>query len=76
MARFTINSREHGARDFFVPDHGGYVRLETGSNHGTLGQQICYGGDFFGNTITADKATLETEARKWWKSYLRNERLA
>lgn len=74
MATFTINSRDHGTKTFFVPDQGGYVRLESGRNHGTLGQQICYGGGYRGNTVTATADTLEAVARKWWKQYLRNER--
>ena len=76
MARLTIKTRSHGDKTFFVPDHGGYVRLESGSSHGTLGQQICYGGGFRGNTITADADSLEIVARKWWKQYLRVEATA
>ena len=74
MTTFTIKSKKHGNKTFFVPDQGGYVRLERGRQHGNLGQQICYGGDFRGNTITADADTLEAVARKWWKQYLANER--
>jgi hypothetical protein len=75
MATFTINTRNHGPKTFFVPDNGGYVRLESaGRQHGTLGSQICYGGGFRGNTVTADRDTLETVARKWWKDHLRVER--
>jgi hypothetical protein len=74
MATFTIKTREHGDKAFFVPDNGGYVRLEQGRNHGTLGTQICDGGSFRGNTLTADAGTLSVVARKWWKQYLKNER--
>ena len=75
MARFTIKTRNHGAKSFFVPDNGGYVRLEdTGTNHGTLGRQICYGGGFYGNTVTADAGSLERKARRWWRQHLASER--
>ena len=74
MATFTIKSTKHGDQTFFVASNGGYVRLERGNNHGTLGKQICYGGSFYGSTVTATEATLGTEARKWWKHYLKNER--
>lgn len=76
MARFTIKTRTHGEKSFFVPDQGGYVRLETGRNHGTLGSQICYGGGFRGNTITATPETLASVARAWWKQHLKIERSA
>lgn len=77
MATFTINSRTHGEKTFFVPDRGGYVRLEgQGRNTGTLGRQICYGGGFRGNTVTATVDTLEREARTWWRQYLKHEREA
>ena len=74
MARFTIKTRNHGEKSFFVPDTGGYVRLEEGDKIGTLGKQICYGGGFRGSTVTASPETLETESRRWWKQFLRNER--
>lgn len=77
MARFVIKTRceDHGALEFFVPDQGGYVRLERAGRPGTLGDQICYGGDFRGSTITATPETLASEARKWWRArrrWLRN----
>lgn len=70
MPTFTIKSRLHGDQTFFVPPGGGYVRLERGTAHGTLGQQICYGGDFCGSTVTATPETLEREARRWWRARL------
>lgn len=76
MARFTIKTRNHGEKTFFVPPGGGYVRLERSGRTGTLGEQICYGGGFRGNTISATEDTLETEARRWWRQYLAHERNA
>lgn len=69
MARFMIKTRDedHGTLTFFMPDNGGYVRLERGAKYGTLGDQICYGGDFRGNTVTATPDTLAYECRRWWR---------
>lgn len=69
MARFTIKTRTNGNMEFFVPDDGGYVRLESGANHGSLGQQICDGGRLRGSTISANAASLEDTARRWYRSY-------
>ncbi len=74
MARFTIKTRTNGDMEFFVPDGGGYVRLESDGKPGTLGAQICYGGGFRGNTVTADKSTLEFEARRWYRAYRAEQR--
>lgn len=69
MARFTIKTRTNGDMDFFVPDAGGYVRLESDGKSGTLGKQICEGGGFMGSTIMADEKTLEAKARRWYRSF-------
>lgn len=74
MATFTLKSRNHGEKTFFAPDSGGYVRLEYGRNTGTLGQQICSGGQFFGHTLSATPDSLERVARAWWRQYLARER--
>jgi len=77
MARFTIKTRTNGDIDFFVPDAGGYVRLESGVNHsGTLGRQICEGGGFMGSTIMADEKTLEAKARHWYRAYRAYQRVS
>lgn len=64
MARITISTRR-GKREFWCPDAGGYVRLETEGHSGTLGRQICEGGGFMGSTLTADAETLPKVARRW-----------
>jgi hypothetical protein len=76
MTTFTIKSKLHGDQSFFVPDQGGYVRLESGRNHGTLGKQICDGGGFHGSTLEANSDTLEKVARRWWKQRLAADRNA
>lgn len=74
MAKFTIKSRIHGDVAFFVPDQGGYVRVEKPGATGTLGMQICSGGQLRGFTLTATPETLEKTARTWWRQYLAVER--
>lgn len=69
MARFTLKTRTNGDMDFFVPDAGGYVRLESSGKPGTLGRQICTGGSFGGNTLSATASTLESVARRWYRAY-------
>lgn len=76
MTTFTIKSKLHGDHSFFVPDNGGYVRLESGRNHGVLGKQICSGGGFHGSTLEANADTLEKVARRWWKQRLAADRNA
>lgn len=69
MARFTIKTRTNGEMEFWCPDNGGYVRLESGGKPGTLGKQICAGGSFSGNTLSADPESLESVARSWYRAY-------
>lgn len=76
MARTTINTRNVGALVFYVPDDGGYVRLESPGRRGTLGQQICNGGGTLGSTLTADENTLAFVARRWLKQRRANADLA
>lgn len=59
MARYTIQSKEGDLR-FFMPDNGGYVRLENDVRIGTLADQICQGGSVgYGSTLTATPETFE-----------------
>lgn len=76
MARFTIKTRTNGDMTFFVPNGGGYVRLESEGKHGTLGQQICEGGGFYGNTLSANEQSLESVARRWYRAYRAGQRAA
>ena len=76
MATFTINTRDHGQATFFVRDsatdnNSGYVYLESAGRAGTLGKQICAGGDFSGETLTATVESLEKVARAWHRKHLK-----
>ena len=67
MARYTIESGEHGDQTFFAPDNGGYVRHKYGRNFGTAGRQICQGGGYRGRTLEANAETLRSVVRRWWR---------
>ena len=76
--RFTIKSTKHGDQDFWANEKEGkyassYVYLED-RGPGSLGSQICEGGNFAGYTLTCNGTpeNLEKVARRWWKQYLRN----
>lgn len=76
--RFTIKTRNHGLKEFWANERPGgssYVYLED-KGTGTLGSQICEGGDFRGNTLMCNGTPegLERVARQWWRDYLRQER--
>jgi len=65
---YTIKSKLLGeALTFFIPREGGYVYLERGARHGTLGDQICDGGDFRGATLSATPETLRDVAQRWYR---------
>lgn len=76
MATFTIKSRTHGPVTFYVMGSGRepYVKYAKGNHADSTSRQICYGGYTSGNAITATPDTLEAEARRWWRQYLKNER--
>jgi hypothetical protein len=69
----TIKSRKLGQEfSFFMPDNGGYVRLESAGHPGTLGKQICYGGNFAGMTVHASPATFKKECHRWYANYIKD----
>ena len=71
-----INSRKHGEITFFCQKSGGYVWADLNGKPGTLGNQICHGGNLSGSTCSyhGDEDGFDKFCRNWWKSYLRNER--
>ena len=76
MATITIKTRNHGEATFFVRDSAtgndsGYVHLESNGKTGTLGKQICAGGDFSGSTLSSTVETLGKVARAWHRQHLK-----
>lgn len=73
----TIKTRSHGELEFFTGNGTRYVFVNFNGKPGTLGNQICNGGNMTGSTITYngdDRDGFERLCRNWWKLYLRNER--
>ena len=71
--RLTIRSRNDGDFKFWAPDCGGYIRLESEGRPGTLGDQICDGGEFIGSTLSTNGSVLmfESICRRWYRQYRR-----
>ena len=62
--RLTIKNRE-----FWMPNEGGYIRLESPGAEGVLGQQICEGGGLDdGATIRSTPAKFEEDCLRWLAS--------
>ena len=70
--RHTINSRKYGKLDFYMPDNGGYIRLESGNKHGILADQICVNGSYMGSTLYAvDETDFIKKVKSWHNARLR-----
>lgn len=74
MTRIILKTRTNGIMEFFAPAEGGAVRLESPGRSGILGQQICERGSFCGGTLSANAASLEYVARKWYRAYRAKQR--
>ncbi|HBR1563088.1 TPA: hypothetical protein L9L65_004588 [Klebsiella quasipneumoniae subsp. similipneumoniae] len=74
---FTIKSRKTGEIfNFYAPDSGGYVHLESPGHSGNTGAQICRGGGFMGSTLSCGASVddLASIARKWYRQYMEERR--
>ena len=72
----TINSRKLNRAVTFSRPGGGYVYADLNGESGTLGNQICRGGELIGDTISTSGATeaeFERVCRRWWAQYVRRE---
>jgi len=68
-----INSRKLGKTLTFSRPGQDYVYVDLNGKPGTLGNQICHGGDLMGSTIMATENNFETVCRRWYRAYLRNQ---
>jgi len=69
--KFTIKTRDHGEITFSRPGRG-YVYVDLNGQHGTLGNQICAGGDIMGETISYrgdSEEIFKKICRKWWRQH-------
>ena len=67
----TLTGTEKPVFEFWAPEQGGYVRLESRGKSGTLGQQICEGGGFSGGTISATPENFDRVCRSWYRAYIK-----
>ena len=67
----TFNKTQKPVFEFWAPDNGGYVRLESDGKSGTSGQQICDGGCFSGPTVSCSPANFKRVCRSWYRAYMR-----
>lgn len=71
--QLTIKSRKLNRNfEFWAPDSGGYIFLESEGRPASLGQQICQGGGFTGSTLSArSPEDFEAQCRAWYRAHLR-----
>ena len=64
---FTLQSRKYGPQTFEFCDRGA-------GTPGALqyrGTACCYGGERTGYAVMVTERNFVTEARKWWRAYVR-----
>jgi hypothetical protein len=73
MNRCTINTRTRGPVEFCAKKNGGYIFVDLNGQPGTLGWQVCEGGETSGHALSAkSQQHLERVVRRWWAARLRN----
>jgi len=71
--KLTINSKNHGQITFSRPGTY-YIYADLNGKSGTLGKQICNGGETSGSTISYsgdDQVKFEEVCRRWYRAYSR-----
>lgn len=70
--RFTITSRKlRKTFEFWAPSYGGYIYLQYPDKDGSLGDRICSGGGFRGDTLSAKtEEQFEAVCRGWYRQHL------
>lgn len=80
LEEMTIRSKAIGDEVTFSRPGGYYIYVDLNGQPGTLGQQICQGGELLGDTLGVHgddetaQARFEKICRNWWKNYLRKQR--
>lgn len=71
-----ITSRKLGRTITFSRPGSSYIYADLNGQPGTLGKQICAGGDTVGSTISydgADQERFEAICRRWYRAHIRGE---
>lgn len=74
--KMQINSRKLGRTITFSRSGSSYIYADLNGQPGTLGVQICRGGNTSGNTLTYegdDQSKFEVICRSWYRAYMRSE---
>ena len=79
MTSYTTKTAEFGRVIFSAPAadiaNSGYVWIDTERGYAAQQRrQICYGGEFLGNTVTATTDNLKAEAQKWLRQRRNRQR--
>ncbi len=72
--RFSIVSKKMDETfDFWASNNGGYIHQEIGDRIGTMGRQLCNGGEYSGEEIStpADESKFRSICRCWYRAYYR-----
>lgn len=72
---FTIKSRKLNKEVTFSIPGSAYIYVDLNGESGTLGEQICYGGELMGSTIEYSgdcEETFKKICRNWFRAYLKN----
>lgn len=59
----TIKTKKYGTADFYCPDNGGYIRLNSES-----GKPICERGCLHGINLSAKPENLQQICYEWMKA--------
>lgn len=74
---YTIVPRKHtqfGEFSFWMPNDGGYIYLQSKGQSGTQGRQICRGGGFMGDTLSArGEDQFYKICKNWYRQYMQNQ---
>jgi len=71
--KLTIRSRKLGKKITFSRPGSDYIYVDLNGKPGTLGHQICIGGELFGSAIFyhgVDNAEFEKICRRWYRKFV------
>jgi hypothetical protein len=69
---YTIKSRKFNRTVTFSRPGGHYIYVDWNDKPGTLGYQICDGGDLMGSTISYSgnsPSAFEAICKRWWRKF-------
>ncbi len=70
--QITLKSRKLGKSFTFFKSSGNAYVYNSTYQPGTLGKQICRGGQYGGSTLTASDDNFEAVCRRWLRQHVAN----